>query len=582
MRHRRGTRLAAIGGAVSLLASLTLLAVAGGADAGSVARPSAPTGTAPTVHAHRAVCGPVRPGRARCIAEVLERGDGVRPDTATSPTGLSPATMAAAYGFPADGGAGTTIAIVDAYNDPTVQSDLNAFDSQYGLSCNSCFSEAVESGGITTDPGWALEISLDVEWAHAMAPAAHILLVEALDSTYTNLLAAEDYASANAQYVSNSWIGGEFAGENTYDTHFSYHPNISYFFASGDNGSGVGYPSASPDVISVGGTTLHFNTSGNVTSETAWSGSGGGCSAYEPATTSQSSFSQYGQVNCGGARATPDVAFDADPNSGASVYDSTPDNGYSGWWTVGGTSLATPMWAARAADSGSPVSAATVYGNGIPFRDITSGSNGYPALVGYDLATGRGSWAAPVAVTLPGPPTSLTATGGTGKVTLGWSAATSGGPAQSFNVYRATSAGAEGTVPYATGVAAASFTDAAVTPGVTYYYEVTAVNSAGESGKSTEAAAAASDELPTASFTKSCGGATCTFTSTSSDPDGSIAKFVWTGGNNLTGSASKVSHTYTTTGTFSVTLTVTDSSGQSASAQGSVSCSRTRRGTSCR
>ena len=131
---------------------------------------------------------------------------------------------------------------------------------------------------------------------------------------------------------------------------------------------------------------------GSFSSETGWSGSGGGCSVYEAATSAQSGFSQYGQVNCGGKRATPDVSLDADPASGLSVYDSTRYQGQKGWWVVGGTSASSPMVAARAAVAGSVVNSSYVYGSSINYRDITSGNNGASCLVGYDLVTGRGSW----------------------------------------------------------------------------------------------------------------------------------------------------------------------------------------------
>jgi subtilase family serine protease len=145
-------------------------------------------------------------------------------------------------------------------------------------------------------------------------------------------------------------------------------------------------------VISVGGTTLHFDAAGIFTGETGWSGGGGGCSAYETATSAQSSFPQYPQVQCNGKRATPDVAMDADPASGVSVYDSTNYQGQGGWFRAGGTSASSPMWAARAAISGTTVDSAFVYGGPIAFRDITSGNNGAPCLTGFDLCSGRGSW----------------------------------------------------------------------------------------------------------------------------------------------------------------------------------------------
>jgi subtilase family serine protease len=340
------------------------------------------------------VCpGPVQLGFARCFSHVF-------PQTSSSPTGLSPATIKSAYNFPTSltAGAGMTIAIVDAYNDPNAESDLGVFSSTYGLpactTANGCFKKVNQNGGTSyprTDSGWSLEISLDVQWAHAIAPGAHILLVEAKSNSFSNLLAAEDYAKTHAQYVSNSWGGGESSGETSYDSHF-VQSGVAFFVSSGDNGFGAQYPSSSPNVISVGGTTLHFS-GGSLSSETGWSGSGGGCSTYETANSAQSSFSQYGQVNCGGKRATPDVSLDADPASGVSVYDTVRYQGQSGWWTVGGTSASSPMWAARSADAGAVVNASYVYGSNIAYRDITSGSNnGANCLVGYDLVTGRGSW----------------------------------------------------------------------------------------------------------------------------------------------------------------------------------------------
>src|SRR5262249_46380616 len=179
-----------------------------------------------------------------------------------------------------------------------------------------------------TNTGWALEISLDAQWAHAIAPGARILLVEASSNSLTNLFAAEDYAKTHAQYVSNSWGASEFSGESANDPHF-VQSGVSFFVSSGDAGLPAEYPSASPNVISVGGTTLHFSGS-TFTSETGWSNGGGGCSAYESATSAQLAFGEYGQVGCGGKRATPDVALDADPASGVSVYDSVRYQGQQG------------------------------------------------------------------------------------------------------------------------------------------------------------------------------------------------------------------------------------------------------------
>jgi len=316
-------------------------------------------------------------------------------------SGLSPAAIKAAYNFPtsSSAGAGKTVAIVDAYNDPSAASDLAVFSRQFGLpactTSNGCFAKVSQTGSKSrlpqTNSGWALEISLDVQWAHAIAPGAKILLVEANSANAADLMAAEDYAGRHAQYVSNSWGGGEFSSEASYDSHFTA-SGVSYFVAAGDAGLPGEWPSVSPDVISVGGTTLHFDASGNFSSETGWSAGGGGCSQYEPASSAQAAFAGYPAANCAGARATPDVAADADPNSGVAVYDSTRYAGMAGWWIVGGTSVSSPLFAARSADAGSVVNSAYVYGSSIAFRDITVGNNGAPCLAGYDLCSGLGAW----------------------------------------------------------------------------------------------------------------------------------------------------------------------------------------------
>ncbi len=364
------------------LGLLLLLFVVGVAPIEAAAPP-------PFVH----VCpGPAGPGTARCHSIA-------RPLASSSPTGLGPATIKSVYSFSTSStaGAGKTIAIVDAYDDPAAENDLNVFSQQYGLpactTANGCFKKVNQTGGTRYprfNAGWALEISLDIQWAHAIAPGAKILLVEASSNSFSNLLAAEDYAKTHAQYVSNSWGGSEFSGETAYDSHFSQ-SGVSFFVSSGDLGEPAEYPSASPNVISVGGTTLHWSGS-SFTGETGWSGSGGGCSVYETGAIGQLEFSQYGQVNCGTKRATPDVSLDADPASGVSVYDSAGYQGQKGWFTVGGTSASSPMWAARAAVAGAVVNSAYVYGSSITYRDITSGNNGASCLVGYDLVTGRGSW----------------------------------------------------------------------------------------------------------------------------------------------------------------------------------------------
>ena len=317
-------------------------------------------------------------------------------------SGLSPATIKSAYGFPTSttAGAGKTIAIVDAYDAPTAEKDLGVFSTQFGLpSCtttNGCFTKVNQTGGRTypaSDSRWAMEIALDIQWAHAIAPGAKILLVEANSSNFSDLVVAESYANTHAGYVSNSWGGGEFSGETSYDQYFGG-PSVSTFVAAGDSGIGAEYPSSSPNVISVGGTTL-FQANGGWT-DSVWTKGGGGCSTVESANPVQLSFSQYGQSDCAGMRATPDVGLDADPTTGVAVYDSTPYQSQSGWFVMGGTSASAPMWAARAAVSGAHVDASYVYGNSITFRDVTQGvngqTNGATCLVGFDLCDGRGVW----------------------------------------------------------------------------------------------------------------------------------------------------------------------------------------------
>jgi subtilase family serine protease len=336
-------------------------------------------------------------GGANCLARASGSG-------ASTPIGLSPGQIKAAYGWPTKltVGAGETIAIVDARDNPAVESDLAMFDRQYGLpDCttqNGCFTKVDSSGGTNYPPfskGWEFEIEIDVQWAHAIAPGAKVLLVEAKTANLSDMLQAEDYAKQHAQYVSNSWAIGsqqELKSEVSLDSHF-VQSGVSFFAGSGDVGLVTYYPSASPNVISVGGTQLNFNSDGTLQSETGWTAGGGGCSKYEVANPAQSSFAYYGQVACGGMRATPDVAADSSGGSPVSVYDSNPCGFPCGpWFGAYGTSVGTPLWAARSADAGILVNAATVYSSTITYRDITGGGNGAQCLAGYNLCAGRGTW----------------------------------------------------------------------------------------------------------------------------------------------------------------------------------------------
>lgn len=322
----------------------------------------------------------------------------VQPLWATSPTGYSPALIRRAYGFDriTGTGAGQTIAIVDAYGSPSLANDLSVFCNTFGLP-QASLSVYYPQGKPVANSGWALETTLDVQWAHAIAPGAKIVVVVAKSASLTNLLGAVDYAVKNlgAKQVSMSWGASEFSSETSYDYHFNK-SGVSFYAASGDNGSGVIWPAASPYVVAVGGTTLKIDSTGTVTSETAWSGSGGGVSAYEQKPSYQSGW----QTTT--ARTVPDVSYDADPYTGFPVY-ITNYNGSTGWITVGGTSAGAPQWAALQALVNSARASAL---NGVltaiyavagtaysaNFYDITVGNNGgYTTTLSYDYVTGLGS-----------------------------------------------------------------------------------------------------------------------------------------------------------------------------------------------
>ncbi|HYL82651.1 MAG TPA: S8 family serine peptidase, partial [Candidatus Angelobacter sp.] len=212
----------------------------------------------------------------------------VRAATLNSPYGLTPAQVRHAYGFDLvqNQGAGQVIGIVDAYDDPNIEADLGVFSRQFNLpactSANGCFRKVYATGRKPVgNSNWGVEIALDVEWAHAIAPQATILLVEANSNSLADLFSAVDVAVRNgASAVSMSWTSGEFSGEIRQDTHFAV-TGVTFLAASGDVGTGVAYPASSPDVIGVGGTALQIDSNGNYVTETAWSGSGGGISMYE-------------------------------------------------------------------------------------------------------------------------------------------------------------------------------------------------------------------------------------------------------------------------------------------------------------
>lgn len=323
----------------------------------------------------------------------------------SSPSGETPSSLRAVYKLPASGGSGV-IVLVEAFDYPTAEHDLGVFSTQFGLpqctTANGCFKKVFASGSRPhKNCGWSQEAALDIEWAHAMAPNAKIILVEAASNLFTDLFAAvgvatqEVLASGTRGEVSISWGGSEFSAETSLDSLFQ-HDGVVYVAASGDTGGVNIYPSVSPFVVSAGGTRVNRDGSGNFVSETGWSGSGGGPSKFEPKASYQSGIAGTDATH----RSAPDFSFDADPNSGVSVFDSTACRGGSGWLVFGGTSVSAPSLAGILNLSGSfflnsTLELVTIYANYTntsDFRDIVSGSAGsFTCAPGYDFVTGVGS-----------------------------------------------------------------------------------------------------------------------------------------------------------------------------------------------
>jgi hypothetical protein len=412
----------------------------------------------------RAVCAEPGPGRAGCLALALVprttvAGAGARP-LAAAPTrplaapspkdgeiGLTPADLHMAYELPTEAPTTQTIALIDAYNDPTAQADLKAYDEAFDLpECTgSCFTKVNQRGETTNLPfpkttgeleeasggseaeeasGWSVEISLDIEVARATCQSCHILLVEADSPAYTDLEAAEDWATEHggAEEISNSW-GGPEKGQTLESAKPFDHPGTVITAAAGDDGylnwaeeskeeRGFAlFPASSPYVLAVGGTRLLLNeTSGTWQGETVWNdggesggvrdgygAGGGGCSRIFTAPSWQESVSDWPEVGCNSGRAVADVAADADPYTGVAVRDTTPgsecDTEYEeaserdelpGWCTIGGTSLASPLiasvFALAGGAGGVEYPAKTLYENQVKsagsLHDVTEGSNG--------------------------------------------------------------------------------------------------------------------------------------------------------------------------------------------------------------
>lgn len=391
--------------AQALAAVVPLAALAFGAPAASASQATGWT------HRFLHVCAAPARGHAACQAILNELVDANgKPVRNATVSGYGPANLQAAYSLPSSSdGSGQTVAIVDAYSDPSAASDLQTYRSYFGLptcsygtSATSCLRIVNQTGGTSLprkNGGWAEEESLDLDMVSAVCPDCHILLVEASSNSLTNLGAAVDEAAKlGATEISNSYGGSESSSDTRYDTTYFDHPGVAITASTGDNGYGVEYPAASPYVTAAGGTTL--TDTGGSYSETAWSGAGSGCSAYEPQPKWQQSVGNIANV-CG-RRAVADVSADANPNTGVAVYDSTRYQGMSGWLVFGGTSVASPVIAATYALAGGEPSGYTgagyAYANTAHLNDVTSGSTGS---CGTDLCTAGQGWDGPTGLGSP-------------------------------------------------------------------------------------------------------------------------------------------------------------------------------------
>jgi subtilase family serine protease len=290
------------------------------------------------------------------------RGRRLRPgveflDDRCLPSGFTPSQIAAAYGLGpialtspsgqtvAGDGSGQTIAIVGAFHNPNLPGDLKVFSQAFGLPDPQL--QVINLAGDATDATWASESALDAEWAHALAPGASLVVVEAKSDTQADLIDAVNVARniPGVVAVSMSWGLPESISQKSLDSVFTTpagHAGITFVAASGDGGAEKGalYPASSPNVLGVGGTTLTVDATGAYQSETVWAQSGSGLSRITAEPTYQRSLQNAG------SKSVPDVSFLSDPETGVQVYSTPPGSATGSWQVVAGTSLGTPAWAA--------------------------------------------------------------------------------------------------------------------------------------------------------------------------------------------------------------------------------------------
>jgi alpha-tubulin suppressor-like RCC1 family protein len=519
-KHRRaGSGIAAPSSSIGLLAGLDTKAPLGSQEI-------APYSKHPSETRPFEICPPPTKTRASCLAIGAPNPGRLEAQGLPVPSlegsgeagGFSPADLRSAYKLPPEGGEGMTVAITIAYDDPKAEADLAIYRETYGLpKCtkeSGCFAKVNQKGEEANYPepnsGWALETSLDLDMVSAACPKCHILLIEANTNEIGDLgVAVEKAAAMGADAISDSWGIANFPYGSSYN-HYFKHPGIPVLFASGDYGyafyeggfgHGAIYPSASPDVIAVGGTALHKDENSRGWTESAWSGAGSGCSEYE-----EKPAWQMDEI-CP-KRTAADVSAVADPETPVSVYDSFEA---SGWWDVGGTSASTPLLAGIEAISSkyarSLPGGDLFYADTGELFDVTSGNNSWAevcaapaenpfgrdylcnAKVGYDGPTGNGTPNGPFEVTAL-PPIAVTRPStavSTGAATL------HGGldPQGQATTYRfeygtTTSYGTNVPVPDAS---AGSGTEASevsreisgLAANTTYHYRLTATNAAGTS-----------------------------------------------------------------------------------------------------